>query len=175
VKRCVWFILIFVVYISWPVQGQKNAPPLPQRVVTASVVQDLDFGQIILEDNSAGGQVIIDYTGTRSVTGSLYLYPNDVYDQAILSFKLCPGRSVNVIYSSSTSLSNGSYTMDMSVDKIRIGNTLLTASGQSFFSNKGCDETHYMELGTTLYVVGSHATNPAGTYTGSFSVTLAFQ
>lgn len=154
-------------------KGQNNAPPLPQRTATATVTQHLSFGDLSLESTSAGGTVTIDYTGSRSSTGDLYLlnlgYP---VAQAILEFHLCPGRSVKVLFNPLVQLTNGSHTMNLAINRLRIGTTLITTSGQSFFSNKGCNDTHYIEVGGTL-TVGNLLSNPPGEYIGTFSVTLA--
>jgi len=155
-------------------KGQNTAPPLPQRTATATVTQGLSFGDISLDATSLiGGTVTVDYTGSRSSTGDVYLlnlgYP---VEQAILEFHLCPGRSVKVMYSTSVQLTHGSNYMNMTVGRIRIGSTVITANGQNFYSNKGCNDTHYIEVGGTL-TVSSLANNPPGEYTGSFTVTLA--
>lgn len=116
---------------------------------------------------------MVDYTGSRTSTGNIFLlnmgYPAE---QAILEFHLCPGRSVKVVFDPLVQLYKGSYTMNLAINRLRIGTTLLTTSGQSFFSNKGCNDTHYIEVGGTL-TVGNLLSNPPGEYLGSFSITLA--
>ena len=167
-------LLTFLLLLTFSiVNGQNNAPPLPQRTATATVTQHLSFGDISLDATSAGGTVTVDYTGSRSSTVDVFLlnlgYP---VEQAILEFHLCPGRSVKVLFNPLVQLTHGSYNMNMAIDRLRIGTTLITTSGQSFFSNKGCNDTHYIEVGGTL-TLGNLMTNPPGEYTGSFSVTLA--
>lgn len=170
------FIINILIWFCGLAYGQKAAPNLPQRTVTISVVKNLDYGQILLPNNSSGGQVSISYAGIRQITGDLVAYPGDSYDQALLSFRLCPGRSINIQYSSSINLTdNASHNLSMTIDRIRIGNTLILASGQSFMSNKGCNDLHYMELGTTLNVAGSYLTNPPGSYNGNFTITVAYE
>jgi hypothetical protein len=171
-KRYLLFAVLAVLFNSI-LKGQNNAPPLPQRTATATVTQHLSFGDISLDATSAGGTVTVDYTGSRSSVGDVYLlnmgYP---VEQAILEFHLCPGRSVKVLYNPLVQLTHGSYNMNLAIDRIRIGTTLISASGQSFFSNKGCNDTHYIEVGGTL-TLGNLMANPPGEYTGSFTVTLA--
>lgn len=175
-KKKIGIVLTFLSCFQLATFGQRTGPDLPQRTVTLSVVQHLDFGQMLLPDNSSGGQVVINYLGTRTVTGDLLAYPADNYSQAILSFKLCPGRSINVQYSPTVNLTdNGGHSLSMSIDNIQVGSSLLTASGQSFSSNKGCNDLHYMKLGTTLDISGSYLTNPPGSYNGSFIVTVAYE
>jgi hypothetical protein len=173
VKKSI-LLLTFLLLLTFSiVNGQNNAPPLPQRTATATVTQHLSFGDISLDATSAGGTVTVDYTGSRSSTVDVFLlnlgYP---VEQAILEFHLCPGRSVKVLFNPLVQLTHGSYNMNMAIDRLRIGTTLITTSGQSFFSNKGCNDTHYIEVGGTL-TLGNLMTNPPGEYTGSFSVTLA--
>ncbi|HET9571396.1 MAG TPA: DUF4402 domain-containing protein [Bacteroidales bacterium] len=163
---------LFMLYTSI-LKGQNNAPPLPQRTATATVTQDLSFGAISLESGSSGGTVTVDYTGSRTSTGSVYLLDlNYPVGQAILEFHLCPGRSVKVLFDPLVQLKYGSYGMNLTINRLRIGTTLITTSGQSFISNKGCNDTHYIEVGGEL-TVGNLFSNPPGEYLGSFSVTLA--
>jgi hypothetical protein len=173
VKKSILLVSTLFMLFNSIVKGQDNAPPLPQRTATATVTQNLSFGDICVEPTSTGGNVTVDYTGSRSFTGDVYLlnlgYP---VEQAILEFHLCPGRSVKVLFNPLVQLTNGSYHMNLAINRLRIGTTLITASGQSFFSNKGCNDTHYIEVGGTL-TVGNLLSNPAGEYTGSFSITLA--
>ena len=174
-KKCYLIICYLLIWFSGTVEAQKSGPNLPQRTVQLAVVQHLDYGQILLPSGSSGGTVVIDYAGARQLNNGLVAYPGDTYSQAILSFNLCPGRTINIQYAPSIQLTdNASHSMAMTIDKIRVGNTLLTASGQSFSSNKGCNDLHYMELGTTLTVKGT-SFNPPGTYNGSFNITVAYQ
>jgi len=173
-KSILLFSALFLLFNS-VLKGQNNAPPLPQRSVTATVTQDLSFGDISVETTSTGGTVTVDYNGSRSSIGDVYPlnlgYP---VHQAILEFHLCPGRSVKVVYDPVVQLKNGSSYMNLAIGEICIGKTVITASGQSFFSNKGCNDTHYIEIGGTL-TVGNLLANPHGEYTtiSGFSVTLA--
>jgi hypothetical protein len=173
VKKSLLLFSVLCLLFNSILKGQNNAPPLPQRTATATVTQHLSFGDISVEATSTGGTVTIDYTGSRTSTPEVYLlnlgYP---VEQAILEFHLCPGRSVKVLFNPLVQLTHGSYNMNLAIDRMRIGTTLITASGQSFFSNKGCNDTHYIEVGGTL-TVGNLLANPPGEYTGSFSVTLA--
>lgn len=172
-KKSILLLSVLFLLSNSILKGQNNAPPLPQRTATATVTQHLSFGDISLEATSAGGTVSVDYTGSRTSTGDVYLlnigYP---VEQAILEFHLCPGRTVKVLFNPLVQLTNGSYNMNMAINRMRIGTTLITTSGQSFFSNKGCNDTHYIEVGGTL-TLGNLMTNPPGEYTGSFTVTLA--
>jgi Domain of unknown function (DUF4402) len=172
-KSLLMFSALFVLYNSF-LKGQNNAPPpLPQRIVTATVVNELSFGDISLEYSSLGGSVSVTPTGTRHSTGDIILMNMGLsYSPAELSFRLCPGRSIKVVYDPVNYLTFGSYSMSMVIDDIIIGNTTISASGQNFTSNKGCNDTHLMKVGGTLTVGQLSANNP-GYYSGSFTITLA--
>jgi len=171
-KRILLFSALLLLFNS-SLKAQNLAPPLPQRSITARVTKDLCFGDLSLESSSAGGTVSVDCNGIRSFTGDVYLMNSgESCSPAILEFILCPGRSVKVIYTTASQLSDGAFSMNMAIGNISIGSTVITASGQSFFSNKGCNDIHYIQIGGTL-TVGNLLANPPGEYTGTFSVTLA--
>jgi hypothetical protein len=173
VKKSILLVSALLLLLNSLVKGQDNAPPLPQRTATATVTQNLSFGDISVESSSTGGEVTVDYSGSRTSTGSLYLLNlGNPVEQAILEFHLCPGRSVKVLFNPLVHLTYGSSQMSLLIDRLRIGTTLISTSGQSFFSNKGCNDTHYIEVGGTL-TVGNLLSNPPGEYLGTFSITLA--
>lgn len=174
-NKSILFFSALLLLFNCNLKAQNTAPPLPQRTATATVIQDLSFGDISVEATSTGGTVTVDYNGSRTSIGDVYPlnlgYP---VHQAILEFHLCPGRSVKVVFDPVVQLRNGSSYMNLAIGTICIGETLITASGQSFFSNKGCNDTHFIEIGGTL-TVGNLLANPHGEYStiSGFSVTLA--
>lgn len=172
-KSFLMFSALFVLSYSL-LKGQNNAPPpLPQRIVTATVDSELSFGDISMEYASLGGTVSVTPAGIRYATGDVVLMNLGLsYSPAELSFRLCPGRSVKVLYDPVCLLSFNSYNMSLAIDDIVIGNTTITASGQNFISNKGCNDTHKMKVGGTL-TVGPLSSNNPGYYTGTFTITLA--
>jgi len=172
-KSLLMFSALFVLFNSI-LKGQNNAPPpLPQRIVTATVVNELSFGDISLEYSSLGGTVSVTPAGDRYPGGNLILMNMGLsHSPAELSFRLCPGRSIKVVYAPINYLTFGSFSMSMVIDDIVIGNTTITASGQNFISNKGCNDNHTMKVGGTLTVGQLSANNP-GYYSGSFTITLA--
>jgi hypothetical protein len=175
VKRILFLLSVSLLYPFLIAQGQKVAPSLPERTATVDLIQSLSFGAVTMAPGTTGGTVTVDYAGNRSVTG--FLYPLEMgysHEPAIFSFKLCPGRVVNVAYDSNVRLYNGSYYLDMTIGTIRIGNQYINNNNKQFVSNKGCDQTHYVEVGGTVSIKSLEA-NPAGEYTGSFSITFAQQ
>lgn len=172
-KSILMFSALFVLFNSI-LEGQNNAPPpLPQRIATATVISELSFGDITLESISTGGTVSVTPTGVRNYSGSVVLMNLGLSAfPAELAFKLCPGRSIKVLYDPIYTLSNGTHSMNFAIDDIQIGTTTITNSGQSFTSNKGCNDTHVIKVGATL-TVGPLASNSRGLYTGEFEITLA--
>jgi hypothetical protein len=89
---------------------------------------------------------------------------------AIFEVKICPGRMINVTFPSTTELAGtngGSMTL-------HLGPTSIGGSGSTFISNKGCDDIHLIRIGGTLGV-GNIGSNPAGLYSGTFSLTFIQQ
>ena len=175
VKKYVWVLVNILIWFCGSALGQKAAPGLPQRTVNISVVQSLDFGQVLLP-SSGTGTVAVDYTGNRLVTGDVVEYPGDTqYHQAILTFRLCPGRSINIQFPTTATLiddATHSHSLALTFSQIRIGNTLILNGGQPFTSNKGCNDLHYMEFGASLSIPSS---TPPGSYNGSFNLTVVYE
>ncbi|WP_321438012.1 DUF4402 domain-containing protein [uncultured Bacteroides sp.] len=155
-------------FYSTQVKGQNYAPDLPQRSGTVSSTQNLQFGDLTIQSGSSGGTVSVGYDGSRTATGNVCLLNlGNTPHQAIFEFKLCPGRTVTITYPETTLLTGsngGSITL-------HVGPTNFGTSGSVFTSNKGCDDVHLIYVGGTIDV-GSIASNPAGLYTGSFSLTF---
>lgn len=150
-----------------PIKAQ-NPPSLPDKTGTLSLTQTLHFGDFTLKTPSSSGSVMVDYNGTRTASGDVILLNmGNTAQQAIFEFKLCPGRTVTINYSGTTTLtgSNGGSIL------LHIGPTNIGTSGSTFTSNKGCDDTHLIYVGGTIDV-NAISSNPAGLYTGTFSVTF---
>jgi hypothetical protein len=163
------FILISFLLLGIRAVGQ-SAPGLPLRSATVSATQALDFGDFTISGTS-GGTVTVNAYGSRSATGEITLLNmGSVPAQAIFEFKLCPGRTVTIIYSP-TIIMSGSNSGSLT---LHVGPTSYGPSGSQFTSNKGCNDIHLISVGGTLDV-GSYSANPAGTYTGSFQLTFAQQ
>lgn len=149
----------------------QSAPPLPQRTVSVRSTQALNFGDFSLTSASSIGSVIVDFNGVRSATGSvLLLHIGNPAQQAIFEVKICPGRILSLTYPSTITLSgsNGGSML------LHIGPTNLGGSGSTFLSNKGCDDLHFIRVGGKIDVTSMPA-NPAGLYSGTFSLTFIQQ
>lgn len=165
-----YFIILLLVVASHHLMAQSG-PDLPQRTAVVRATQVLNFGDMTILSGSSGGTVTVDFNGVRSATGSVILLNvGNPVQQAIFEVKICPGRMVNVTFPSTTVLSgnNGGSML------LHLGPTNIGGSGSTFISNKGCDDLHYIQVGGTIDV-GAIGTNPAGLYSGTFSLTFVQQ
>ena len=149
----------------------QTIPTPPQRTASIAATQSLEFGDLTIIPGSLGGTVTVDHLGTRSASGSVILLNlGSPVRPAIFEYKLCPGRLVTVSYPESITL-NGSAGGTLTLN---IGPTSIGVTGDTFISNKGCDDVHQISVGGTL-TVGSMAANPRGYYTGTFQLTFIQQ
>jgi len=163
--------LIASVFLFLYIIDTYAQPGLPERTAQISSTQSLNFGDITIKPGSSGGKAIVGFDGRPDYLGDVILL--EMYttrQQAIFEFKLCPGRTVTLMYSLTvvlTGSNGGSMTLN-------VGPTNLGISGSQFTSNLGCDDLHKIKVGGTLEV-GPLSANPPGLYTGSFSLTLIQQ
>jgi len=162
----VFFICVHLLFGLEVVMGQ-NPPGLPDRTGTLRVTQMLHFGDITLKSPSSSGTVTVRPDGTRTSTGDVVLLNmGNMAKQAIIEFKLCPGRTVIITYPSSVDLKSNGHRITLYIRPTNLGD-----SGAQFTSNKGCDDTHLIYVGGTIDI-GSMSMNPAELYTGSFDLTF---
>lgn len=167
-KKFIIYFLLGVLPTATTVLKAQSPPPLPNRSGTLTVTQTMHFGDLTLKTPSSNGSVTVDYNGTRTSSGDVILLNmGNTPRPAIFEFKLCPGRTVTINYSASTTLtgSNGGSIL------LHIGPTNIGTSGATFTSNKGCDDAHLIYVGGTIDI-NAISSNPAGLYTGTFSVTF---
>jgi len=158
---CAFFgVLIFLLIFSQLVYAQEKPP----RPITVTTYQNLNFGSII--QGNSGGTVIIYPDGTRSSTGNLILPPlGSQGSEAIFEIKAPPGTLITILLSN-TSLSNGAHSM----------NVLLgpTDPVSPFITTRQQGNSTFVHVGGTL-TIGNPLENPAGNYSGSFTVTFIQQ
>jgi hypothetical protein len=167
--RSFFSVFLFIqVYLLF--SGQVYAQPvLPPRTVTVNATQALHFGSFCLQNaGSSGGTVTVDWQGSRTSTGQVTLLAMaPLHQVAIFEVNLCQGRNVIITYSATTTL-NGSNGGSM---LLNVGPSEKGISGTSFQVNTDCGFITQLRVGGTL-TVGNNASNPGGTYTGSFSITF---
>lgn len=140
-------------------------PVLPQRSLTVTPTQSIQFGTLCLT-GGAGGTVTVGWDGSRTSSGDIVLLAMAPTAQpAIFEIKLCQGRNVVITFAPSTTLTgnNGGFlTLD-------IGPTEQGPNGSVFSTNSDCDFITPLRVGGTLHIPGSA---PSGTYSGSFDITF---
>ncbi len=146
-----------LIFLYLQVDAQEK-PPRPMSVIT---YQNLNFGSII--QGNSGGTVIIYPDGTRSSTGNLILPPlGSQGNEAIFEIKAPPGTLITVLLSN-TVLSNGAHSMSVLIGPTNPISPFITTHQQA--------GTSFIHVGATL-TVGNPLENPAGNYSGSFTVTF---
>lgn len=137
-------------------------PPDPASIVVYTV-QNMQFGAFT--QGAVGGTLILSNAGSRSVTGDLIpLNLGYSFFQAIFEVEGIVGTSVSIINGPDATLT-GSNGGSMSL-------TLGSASVSSPFTiTVPPPGRREINIGGTLNV-GSPASNPPGTYTGTFYITF---
>ena len=142
-----------------------SQPVLPQRAITITPTQGINFGTFCIMGGS-GGTVTVEYGGGRSATGDIALLTRTPEAQpAIFEIKLCQGRMITITFSSTTTLTGsngGSLTMD-------IGPTEHGGNNSHFSTNSDCNFITPLRVGGTLHVPGMAI---PGDYSGSLFITF---
>jgi hypothetical protein len=165
----VWLVAFFVLLQLHCAFRLIAQPDLPPRQLTVNATQELHFGTFSLQSaGSSGGTVTVDWQGSRTSSGQIILLAEaPLHQAAVFEINLCQGRSVVITYSPSIVLigsNGGSLTLN-------IGPTEKGPNGTSFQVNTDCSFITQLRVGGTL-IIGSNGANPAGTYSGSFSITF---
>jgi len=152
-------LMCFVVFLFH--QTLKAQPEKPPRPLIVTTYQHLEFGTIIAGNN--GGTVIISPNGTRSSTGDIILPSvGSSGKEAIYNIKAAPGTLITILLGSS-SLSWSGYFLNLVLNSTFPGSPFVTSHQQG--------ESTFVHVGGTLYV-GNPLSNPAGPYSGQFTVTF---
>ncbi|MBE0661523.1 MAG: DUF4402 domain-containing protein [Bacteroidales bacterium] len=160
--RMLFFVFFLTIGVFNNVFAQGSPFP-PPREIRVFATQELGFGGFYT--GSAGGNVIISPTGSRSATGTVVL-AGGLGQPAIFIIELLPGRLVNIMISPQTTFLTriaGGETMTMTIGPTDKGTSFVTSAGHPFRTP--------VQIGGTLHV-GSIISNPAGEYTGNFNVTF---
>ena len=155
-------LLVVLVLVSGHFSGimAQVLPPRP-IVVTVSPLQSLSFGAFA--HGPLGGSVTISPGESRSSTGDILLlnltYP---FSAALFDIKANPGTVISIMNGPDINLSGSG------------GGTLLLHIGSSlpaspFVTTVPLSSLTQVRIGGTITV---GATNPPGTYSGSYSVTF---
>ena len=156
------FLLILLMSSKLAHAQQPPAPPRPLAVYV-NPAQGLIFGAFFL--GNSGGSVILYPDGSRSTTGSIIQanlgYP---FSPAIFEVDANPGTQISILNGPDVTLtgSNGGSV------QLHIG---AASTGASFMSTALPPARTQVRIGGTL-IIGPPLANPAGSYSGSFSVTF---
>ncbi|MGE5449455.1 MAG: DUF4402 domain-containing protein [Bacteroidales bacterium] len=157
-----FLLLVFIITIV--TANAQERPPRP-ITVTVNVARQLQFGSFI--QTGSYGTVTVDYTNTRSATGSIIL-PN-------ISSSAFPTSALFIVDAEPGTLitiENGQPVELTGNHGGKITLTLGEASTRSPFVTR--DRTTEVFIGGTLEVQTLSA-NPAGSYSGTFQVTFIQQ
>ena len=137
-------------------------PALPQRTVEVTPTQSISFGQFF-DKGGNGGTITVNWQGVRTTTGDIYPIPSSPVTPAIYAVKLCQGRTVNITYPESATLTDGN---GFSL-KLDIGPTEKGANGAIFATENNCNFITLLRVGGTLHIPPNTPTN---SFTGNFSI-----
>lgn len=143
--------------------GHAQPPPPRPLTIYVNPAQGLIFGAFF--QGPTGGTVIIYPDGSRAVTGDLVQanlgYP---FSPAIFEVDANPGTAISILNGPDailTGSNGGSITL-------RIGSA---STGPLFITSAIPPDRTQVRIGGTL-TIGNRLANPAGAYSGSFSVTF---
>lgn len=157
-------VITFLFFAQLPVHAQEP-PPRPISVFV-NPAQGLIFGAFF--QGPTGGTVIIYPDGSRAVTGSIVQanlgFP---FSPAIFEVDANPGTLITIMNGSDVTLagSNGGTL------SLHIG---TSSTGSPFIATATSPARTQVKIGGTL-TVGVPLANPAGSYSGTFSVTFIQQ
>lgn len=154
-------LLLLLMQVAQPVFAQEP-PPRPISVYV-NPAQGLIFGAFFL--GVTGGTVIISPDGSRSVTGSVVQANLGLpFSPAVFEVTANPGTLISIMNGPDVTLS-GSNGGTLS---LHIG---PASTGTPFVANATSPSRTLVRIGGTL-TVGPPPANPAGNYSGTFSVTF---
>lgn len=146
-------------------QGVCGTPPCGTgsggKPIAISWVQDLEFGTLAGDGTFAGTATINPVSGTKTVSGGVYDF-GGIHNPAAFTVKGDKNAAFTVTLPGSIVLSSGGGNMILN-------NFTSNPSGFGVFGNTG---QATLTVGATLQV---GAGQPAGTYTGVFTVTVDYQ
>lgn len=146
-------------------RAHAQQPPAPPRPISVYVnpAQGMNFGAFF--HGAAGGSVIIYPNGSRSVTGDvIQANLGFTFSPALFEIDANPGTLISILNGPDAILtgSNGG-TLTLHLGGANPGSPFVTSAIPPART--------LVSIGGTLYVSNSLA-NPAGAYSGSFSVTF---
>lgn len=164
-KESILFAGLLLLCLLGAATAQAQLPPDPPRPISVYVnpAQGMIFGAFFL--GNSGGSLILYPDGSRTTTGSI-IQANLGYavSPAVFEVEANPGTQITILNGPDVTLagSNGGSI------QLKIG---AASTGASFITTAAAPARTQVRIGGTL-IIGSPLTNPAGSYSGSFSVTF---
>ncbi len=163
VKKSLLPFCIFVctIILIIPVKAQEQ-PPKPITVTTVEVIQFLNFGAII---PTGDGTVTIDAAGLRSKFGGIifpFIGPSPT--RALFRVHALKGTLITILNGPDAILTGNAKTITMKIGDASTGSPFITST----------QDITDVYIGGTL-TVKDILINPAGEYSGQFSVTFIQQ
>jgi len=142
-----------------------NAQEPPPRPPTITLTNNLSFGAFY--QGASGGTVTISPAGIRTSTGDIILiglgYP---FSAAHFNVYSNPGTVISILNGPDIPLTWGGYSINLHIG----GSDPLSP----FVNSNPYTVPNILSIGATI-VVGNPATNPPGSYSGTFEITLVFE
>lgn len=161
-----YFPFVILVFFCGSFSGYtQELPPRPVEVETNSS-QFLNFGAFTT--GNGRGTVSVDYSGTRSYSGDVYLLNmGEPASPALFDVTANPGTILNVLVQEGIILQgeNGGR-LRLELDSF--------SPGKMFISRTQPPHVNSLYMGGTLYLENISA-NPPGRYSGTFTITLIHQ
>ena len=155
-------IVIIMLFAGSTVLNAQEDPPRPPSI---SVTTDLSFGAFY--HGASGGTVTISPAGIRTSTGDIVLlgmgYP---YSPARYNIYSNAGTIISILNGPDVQLTWSGFNMNLHIG------TSFPAS--PFVNTNPYSVPTELTVGATI-TVGNSASNPPGTYTGSFNITLVVE
>ena len=150
-------------------QGFPENPPIPVKVEVRNT-RFLNFGSFTT--GVSGGTVTVDQHGMRSATGDVFLLNlGSPSISALFDVTANPGTLISITIPSNFKLQgDGGNGGEIELEI----NSNLISPGQYFISTAIPPMTNEVEVGGTLHI-GNEAQNPAGYYSGSFSLIFNYE
>jgi hypothetical protein len=159
--RILPFLLSVVLLFSLSEKGIAQEPP--PRPVEVTVVNNLGFGAFT--HGVAGGTITVNATGSRSATGTVIpLNLGFTFSAAVFRLVANPGTLITILNGPPASLpgSNGG-SMTLTTGATDPVSPFVIATTPPTYTT--------MTIGGTL-TVGNSASNPPGSYSGTFDITF---
>jgi hypothetical protein len=153
------FLKLLFIALFFCLNTTYSQPSLPQRTVSATPTQPIDFGTFYV---TSAGTITVNWQGIVSTTGGVVIVSSVNARPAIFDITLCQGRNVTLTYNPTTTISNSATSITLI-----LGDTEKGPNGTTFTVDTNCTFITTLRVGGTLDIPDGAV---SGVYTGSFSM-----